>query len=489
MKSCMTIHPKDDVAVALRDLEAGSLAEGICLAENIPAGHKFSRRPIAAGEEIRKYGEVIGRAAADIPAGAHVHSHNLKSILAGAQSYAYTPRECPLSPAQYPGFMGYRRPDGAVGVRNEIWIIPTVGCVNAVAAEIEKRCAKYAVGSVERVVAYNHPYGCSQLSGDHEMTRRFLCALINHPNAGAVLVLGLGCENNHIAGMQECLGSWDEGRVAFLNCQEAEDELSAAEQIIARLAAYAGGFRREPCDASELVIGLKCGGSDGFSGISANPLLGRFSDGLIAAGGSAILTEVPEMFGAEHLLMARCADRSVFEKCVDMVNGFKDYFLRYGEGVDENPSPGNRAGGITTLAEKSLGCTQKGGTAPVTDVIGYGERIKERGLTLLSAPGNDLVAACALAAAGAHIVLFTTGRGTPFGCPVPTVKIASNTPLFEKKRAWMDFDAGCLLQGADPAETAHRFAAYVLSVASGERPASEKLSKGDLAIFKDGVTL
>jgi len=489
MKSAHVICGKDNVAVALRDLTAGETAAEVCLAENIPAGHKFARCAIKAGDPVIKYGESVGRATEDIPAGAHVHSHNLKSGLGGPGEYVWQPRATELPAADMPGFMGYRRKDGRVGIRNEVWIIPTVGCVNAIARTVESRCAHMAVGSVERIVAYNHPYGCSQLSEDHEMTRRFLCALINHPNAGAVLVLGLGCENNHIAGMQEQLGAWDPDRVAFLNCQDTEDELLAAETIMERLCAHAASVKREPCAASDLVIGLKCGGSDGFSGISANPLLGRLSDRIIAAGGSAILTEVPEMFGAEHLLMARCHNAETFRDTVEMINSFKSYFMRYGEGVDENPSPGNKAGGITTLEEKALGCTQKGGTAPVADVLAYADAVRRPGLSLLYAPGNDLVASCALAAGGAQMVLFTTGRGTPFGCPVPTVKISSNTPLYEKKRRWIDFDAGPLLSGADPECMAESFAEYILSVASGRKTLSEELPKTDLAIFKDGVTL
>ena len=489
MKSAHVICEKDNVAVALRHLSAGEMAADICLAEDIPAGHKFACCNIPSGDAVIKYGESIGRASADIPVGHHVHSHNLKSGLGGPGEYVWTPRGEELSPSELPGFMGYRREDGRVGIRNEVWIIPTVGCVNGIAKAIETRCAHMASGSVERIAAYNHPYGCSQLSEDHEMTRRFLCALIDHPNAGAVLVLGLGCENNHIAGMQELLGTWDPERVAFLNCQDTEDEIAAAEELMEHLCAHAAKAKRELCSADALVIGLKCGGSDGFSGISANPLLGRLSDRVISAGGSAILTEVPEMFGAEHLLMARCRKEDTFRATVKMINDFKEYFLRYGEGVDENPSPGNRAGGITTLEEKALGCTQKGGTAPVADVLPYAGKVRCKGLSLLSAPGNDLVAACALAAAGAQMVLFTTGRGTPFGCPVPTVKISSNTPLYEKKRRWIDFDAGPLLTGADPGVISEEFTEYILSVASGQKTLSEELPKTDLAIFKDGVTL
>jgi altronate hydrolase len=355
-----------------------------------------------------------------------------------------------------------------VGIRNEVWIIPTVGCVNAIAKQIEVEAQAFVRGGLEAVVAYSHPYGCSQLGEDHGYTQKALCGLIRHPNAAGVLVLGLGCENNHITEFKKVLGPYDESRVKFLNAQDVEDEIGAALALLKGLCEAAAACAREEVPASELVLGLKCGGSDGFSGITANPLVGSLSDRLIAQGGSAILTEVPEMFGAETLLMQRCRSKEVFEKTVALINDFKGYFVRHNEPIDENPSPGNKLGGITTLADKSLGCVQKGGTAPVEDVLGYGETIHEKGLSLLQSPGNDLVAAGALVFSGAHMVLFTTGRGTPFGCPVPTVKVASNSDLAHRKASWIDFDAGRLLEGVSMEALTEEFFQLVLDIASGK---------------------
>jgi altronate hydrolase len=471
----LKIHPGDNVAVAVTTDTA------------VPFGHKIALAEIPAGAEVIKYGNPIGRASAAIHAGEHVHTHNLKTGLGEQLTYTYDPKPAVL-PRREPGvFMGYRRADGRVGIRNEIWIIPTVGCVNAVAEAAAKRAN---AGGMDGVYSFPHPYGCSQLGEDHENTKKALCGLIRHPNAGGVLVLGLGCENNGVGELREMLGPVDEKRVKFLVCQEHEDELAAALEQVEALVAEAGKDIREPVPASELTVGLKCGGSDGLSGITANPLLGAFSDRLIAGGGSAILTEVPEMFGAETILMSRCRNEAVFQKTVGLIHDFKQYFTSHGQPVYENPSPGNRDGGITTLEDKSLGCTQKAGSAEVADVLSYGEPLREKGLNLLQSPGNDLVASTALAVSGAHIVLFTTGRGTPFGAPVPTVKIASNTPLYDKKRNWIDFDAGALMAGESIESMAERFYAYVLRLASGaERTKTEQNGIRDLAIFKGGVTL
>ncbi len=489
----LKIHEKDNVAVALTAAAAGEkiAVNGveITLFEDIPAGHKVALRAINAGENVIKYGFPIGHAKENIEAGHHVHCHNLASNLSGLLSYEYTPDYTELKKTTPGTFMGYKRKDGRVGIRNEVWIIPTVGCVNAIAKEIEDRSKEFAAGSVEGVFSYAHPYGCSQLGDDHENTQKALCGLINHPNAGAVLVLCLGCENNTAEQMKAMLGDYDTERIRFLVCQEVEDEISEGTKMVSELCQYASQFEREECGADKLIIGLKCGGSDGFSGITANPLVGSFSDHLISGGGSTILTEVPEMFGAGTILMNRCRTREVFEECVSLINNFKEYFRRHGEKINENPSPGNKAGGISTLEDKSLGCTQKGGTAVVEDVLTYGEPVKKNGLSLLQAPGNDLVASLALAVSGAHMVLFTTGRGTPFGCPVPTVKISSNTSLFEHKSGWIDFDAGELARGKSMDKVTKEFYDFVLSVASGEKTKSERMDKRDLAIFKDGVTL
>ena len=376
-----------------------------------------------------------------------------------------------------------------MGVRNEIWIIPTVGCVNNVATAIAKQANTYVKGSVSEVIAFPHPYGCSQMGNDQENTRRILADLINHPNAGGVLVLGLGCENSNIDVLKPYIGDYDKNRVKFLISQECEDEIAESVEIIKGLIDYAAGFEREPISVSKLVIGMKCGGSDGLSGITANPLVGRFSDMLISKGGTTILTEVPEMFGAETILMNRCESEELFHKTVSLINDFKNYFKRHNQTIYENPSPGNKKGGISTLEDKSLGCTQKSGSALVKGVLAYGETVKTSGLNLLSAPGNDLVASTALAAAGAHIVLFTTGRGTPFASPVPTMKISTNSRLANKKSNWIDFNAGVLVEEQTMNEQAKKLFDYVVEVASGKQVCSEAAGFHDMAIFKQGVTL
>lgn len=473
------INPHDNVAVII-NAENGT----------VPTGHKVALCDIKTGDTVIKYGYPIGVATTDIKSGEHVHSHNMRSSIGGVQSYKYEPTKSTITPGKSGTFMGYKRPDGRVGVRNEVWVVTTVGCVAPTAREIERRTQKYKTKNIDGIYSFTHPYGCSQLGDDMSMTLKFLCGLINNPNAAAVLVLGLGCENGNIEELKAVLGPYDTNRVKFLNSQDVEDELAEGEKIVKALAEYADGVPRTECSVKDLVIGLKCGGSDGFSGITANALLGSLTDKIVAEGGSTILTEVPEMFGAEQILMNRAVSEKVFQKTADLINDFKKYFMRYGERVDENPSPGNKEGGITTLAEKSLGCVQKGGTAPVIDVLSYSDNVRERGLSLLNAPGNDLVASCALVASGAQIVLFTTGRGTPFCCPVPTVKISSNTALYERKKAWLDFDAGVLLDGTPINALTDDFYDYIIKLASGElRAKSETLDKSSLAIWKDGVTL
>lgn len=484
------ITASDNVAVALCPLQKGTTVAGVMLAEDIPAGHKFALCPIAVGEPVVKYGAPIGCAVSDIAPGAWVHTHNTRTNLSDVLEYTYNPREMPLRSEESVTFRGFRRANGKVGIRNEIWIIPTVGCVNSPAQALAQRASALVCGSVDGVYAFGHPYGCSQLGDDHRNTQKVLAGLVHHPNAGGVLVLGLGCENNNIKEFRGMLGDIDETRVKFLNCQDVSDEIAAGMELISSLIALAANDEREDIPVSELIVGLKCGGSDGYSGITANPAVGVFSDKLIAQGGTAILTEVPEMFGAEQLLMERCATEALFEQTVTLINDFKRYFKRYDQPVYENPSPGNKAGGITTLEDKSLGCTQKSGTAPVCCVMGYGERTETNGLHLLSAPGNDLVASTALAVSGAHLVLFTTGRGTPFGCPVPTVKISSNTALAEKKNNWIDFDAGVICENGDIKGCGEALFDYVLRLACGElETKNEQNGYRDIAIFKDGVTL
>lgn len=493
MQDFIRIHEDDNVAVALRPIAQGEmLAVGpyqVTTLEEIPQGHKFALKAIEAGSEVIKYGFRIGFAKEAIQAGGWVHVHNLKTALGDLLSYTYEPVKSALQETEHAYFDGFRRADGKVGVRNELWIIPTVGCVNSIAQALEKKAQKLVGGTVEEVVAFTHPYGCSQMGDDQEYTRTVLADMINHPNAGGVLVLGLGCENSNIPVLKEYIGEYDEQRVKFLQCQDVEDEQAAAMELLEELAVYAGAFSREKIDASELIIGMKCGGSDGLSGITANPTVGGFSDILISKGGTTILTEVPEMFGAETILMNRCETPELFDKTVNLINDFKNYFTSHNQTIYENPSPGNKKGGISTLEDKSLGCTQKSGSAPVKGVLAYGEPVKVKGLNLLSAPGNDLVASTALAVSGAHIVLFTTGRGTPFASPVPTVKISSNTKLAGHKDNWIDFNAGCMVEDKTKEELAQELFDYVLEVASGRKVKAEEAGFHDMAIFKQGVTL
>ncbi len=496
MKTYLKINPNDNVAVALSPLQAGTetLPDGndgaaVTLIQDIPQGHKFALTDIPAGAQIIKYGCPIGTAAADIPCGSWVHTHNIRTGLGDLLNYSYEPQHPQIQPTEEAFFQGYRRTDGRAAVRNELWIIPTVGCVNNVAQAIEREAQYLVKGTVEAVAAFPHPYGCSQMGDDQEHTRTILADLISHPNAGGVLVLGLGCENSNIDVLKNYIGEYDENRVKFLVCQESSDEIGDALKLLEELAGYAGSFHREPISCSELVIGMKCGGSDGLSGITANPVVGAFSDLLISKGGTTILTEVPEMFGAETQLMNRCENKELFDQTVHLINDFKEYFKSHNQTIYENPSPGNKKGGISTLEDKSMGCTQKSGSAPVRGVLSYGEPVHEKGLNLLSAPGNDLVASTALAASGAHIVLFTTGRGTPFASPVPTVKISTNNRLFDKKNNWIDFNCGTLVDGDTLPSLRDRFFDYVISVASGEQVKSEKAGYHDMAIFKQGVTL
>ncbi|MDR2130443.1 MAG: altronate dehydratase family protein [Odoribacteraceae bacterium] len=496
MKRFLKIDPADNVAVALEPLVAGERVEvegeEIVIREAIESGHKFALRGLAPGEKIVKYGYSIGHATAGISPGERVHAHNLETNLSDTLTYDYQPVESslPLPSSPPPAVLGYRRADGQMGIRNELWVIPTVGCVNGQARAIVERVKREVdLARVDDACAYTHPYGCSQLGDDHARTRAALAAMIRHPNAGGVLVLGLGCENNQVADLQRELGAWDEERVRFLIAQEVEDEVESGFEIARELVAKMQEDRREPLPVSRLKVGLKCGGSDGFSGITANPLVGWFSDWLIARGGTTVLTEVPEMFGAETLLMARAVDVAVFEKTVRLINDFKTYFRAFDQPVHENPSPGNKKGGITTLEEKSLGCVQKGGRASVVDVLPYARPVVKPGLNLLQAPGNDLVASSALAISGCQIVLFTTGRGTPFGSFVPTMKISTHPALARRKPGWIDFDAGTLLEEEGRDEVLERFIDYLLRVVNGERVKHERAGFKEIAIFKTGVTL
>ena len=484
------IHPLDNVLVALEDIKTGETVEGVAAVEDIPRGHKIALTDIPEGAEIIKYGCRIGTASRNIKTGSHVHTQNVKTALSENAKYEYDPVSYPLPNAGRKTFMGYRRAKGKVGIRNEIWIIPTVGCVNSIAEKLVRDNQDLVKGSIDGLYTFTHPYGCSQMGDDHATTRKVLAALMHHPNAGGVLVLSLGCENLTDEQMKTELREWNESRVKFLTCQKSDDELADGRKLLEELAEFAGQAQREEIDASELIVGMKCGGSDGLSGITANPTVGRFSDRLIALGGSTVLTEVPEMFGAESILFNRCKDVQTFDKAVRMVDNFKQYFVSHDQVVYENPSPGNKAGGITTLEDKSCGCVQKGGSAPVVDVLEYAEPVTAKGLSLLSGPGNDMVSTTDLTAAGAHMILFTTGRGTPFGAPAPTVKISTNTALFEKKGNWIDFNAGGVADGTETLDEAgDRLLDYVLEVASGKQTRQEESGYREIAIFKDGVTL
>jgi len=550
----LIIHDADNVALALEDISAGEEFSALSLtaADAVPAGHKIAITDIGEGEAVFKYGSPIGHASRDICKGRHVHVHNLKTNLCDIINYSYQPEHLPETAArdeyfplmqakdrrqaenalrsaairasatrkhsealalraqtvagsashsqpvasenrslvQCEYFTGYLRESGDAGIRNEIWVINTVGCINKVSERVAALANERFSGETDGVFAFTHPYGCSQLGDDQAVTQKILAGLVNHPNAAGVLVLGLGCENNLIDRFKPYIGQYNPDRVKFLTLQESKDEIEDSLSFISRLVSYSQTYRRQKLPVSKLKIGLNCGGSDGFSGITANPLVGMFSDTLIEYGGTAILTEVPEMFGAETILMNRCRNERVFENTVKMINDFKDYFKRYGQTIYENPSPGNKAGGISTLEEKSLGCIQKGGTNAVTAVLDYGQKAAVPGLNLLNGPGNDIVSNTSLTASGAQMILFTTGRGTPIGSPVPTVKISSNSRLYSLKPNWIDFDAGVLLNGESPESLGDDFFKYVISVASGEAKTKNELNGyREIAIFKDGVTL
>ena len=497
MAEFIKINPADNVAVAINDVEAGVGFDidgvSITTLTKIPAGHKVALKAMAEGEDVVKYGFPIGHLLQAVPQGGLIDHSVLKTNLEGLLEYTYQPDLTEIAPAQTKAtFKGYRRADGRAGIRNELWIIPTVGCVNGVVQNIQKQfeAEMAAYPGIEKVIAFPHNYGCSQLGGDHENTRKILADMVHHPNAAGVLVVALGCENNQLGAFRELVGEVDETRVKFMESQKIHgDEVEFGLGLLREIAEAAKNDVREDIPVSELKVGLKCGGSDGFSGITANPLLGRFSDWIVAQGGTTVLTEVPEMFGAETILMSRCQDEATFDKTVHLINDFKAYFMKNDQPVYENPSPGNKAGGISTLEEKSLGCTQKSGNSIVRDVLLYGDRLKTRGLNLLSAPGNDLVASTALAASGCQIVLFTTGRGTPFGTFVPTAKISTNSTLAANKPLWIDFNAGTIVDGTPVEEVDQAFIDFVLGVASGEHTNNEKSGYSEIAIFKSGVTL
>ena len=505
LPAVLQIHPSDNVLVALQPLVKGqSIEGGLVAATDIPFGHKIALKPIAQGEPVIKYGYTLGVAKQAIAPGEHVHTHNLASALqptlvrGGFRGGFKTQPAAAVQPsaASARTFDGFRRPDDSVGIRNEVWIVNTVGCVNHTAARIVDVARQRLAGkfpNVDGIYAMSHPFGCSQLGDDLIATQKLLAARVRHPNAGGVLVLGLGCENNQLKAFLDVVGEQTPGRIRSFNAQESEDEVETGVELVTELAAYANQFQREPILINELIVGMKCGGSDGLSGITANPLVGRIADKLSAAGGTAILTEVPEMFGAEDVLLKRACTADVYDETIDLVNDFREYFRKHNEPIDENPSPGNKEGGITTLAEKSLGCVQKGGTAPVAQVLRYGDKASPRlgGIALLNGPGNDGVSGSVLSGAGAHMILFTTGRGNPMGFPAPTVKIATNSPLAARKKNWIDFSAGPVADGtATLDELAGGLFDLILDIASGrKRTQSEINGYREISIWKDGVTL
>ena len=500
MTQILKINPADNVVVAIQAQQKGSVllvdGKSIIVQEDVPAGHKIAIKDLAEGEDVIKYGYPIGHAREAKLAGSWMNENNIKTNLAGLLDYTYQPEKAePFNPDNHyvapKTFRGYRRKNGDVGIRNEVWIIPTVGCVNGIVQQLVHQLQFETGGKgVDAIVGFPHNYGCSQLGDDHENTKKILRDMVLHPNAGAVLVVGLGCENNQPDVFEQFCGDYDHDRVRFMVSQKVQgDEVEYGMNILRELYQKAAACQREDIPISELRVGLKCGGSDGFSGITANPLLGMFSDWLVSQGGTTVLTEVPEMFGAETILMNRCENRELFNQTVSLINNFKEYFLSHGEPVGENPSPGNKAGGISTLEDKALGCTQKCGKSPVRGVMEYGERLQNRGLNLLSAPGNDLVAATALASSGCHIVLFTTGRGTPFGTYVPTMKISTNSNLAKNKPLWIDFNAGTIVEDQPMEQVCQQFIDYVLRVVSGEQVNNEKKAYREIAIFKTGVTL
>lgn len=489
MSKLFKINDKDNVAVALEELRKGEIIDNIELLDDIPFGHKVLLNDLKSGENIIKYGNPIGHLTVDCKKGEHIHEHNLKTNLSDIIEYKccgeneYQPKKCDVT------FNGYLRQDGRAATRNEIWIIPTVGCVNNTAKNLEKIGQDIIGDGCDGVFAYTHPFGCSQLGDDQENTRKILASLANHPNAGGVLIVSLGCENTNAETFKKYLGEYNKKRIKFLITQDCEDELEKGEKLLKELYTFVKSFKREPIPINKLVVGYKCGGSDAFSGITANALCGRLTDKLTSFGTTAILTEVPEMFGAEKLLMKRCENEKVFNKCVNMINSFKQYFFSHNQECYENPSPGNHDGGITTLEEKSLGCIQKGGKAVITDVLEYGEHCKKQGLNLLTGPGNDIVSTTNLTAAGANIILFTTGRGTPLGASVPTIKVSSNSRLAKRKSNWIDFNAGELIESNDFENMTEEIFKLLIDIASGRQTKNEQNGYREISIFKDGVIM
>lgn len=492
MNDYIIVNYLDNVAVVLRPFKKGETIQGITLLEDIPQAHKVAIKAIKANENIIKYGAPIGHALIDISAGEHVHVNNTKTNLNTVFNYEYIPSFYDISSFKKDKMIDvYERSNGECGIRNELWIIQTVGCVSGQAHLIIDNFKKtYDISDIDGIYTFNHPFGCSQMGDDHTMTRTILQDMVLHPNAGGVLVLGLGCENNQVKTFMETLGEYDTNRVKTMVLQEVHDEIAEGTKILKELYDAMKNDKRTKKPLSVLKVGLKCGGSDGLSGITANPLLGHYSDFIVANGGTTVLGEVPEMFGAEHLLMARAKNKEVFEKIVHLINDFKAYFENHNQVIYENPSPGNKNGGITTLEDKSLGCTQKSGSSVVNDVVKMGGRLKEKGLNLISTPGNDLIATTTLGCAGCQLVLFSTGRGTPFGSFIPTVKISTNTDLATNKPNWIDFNAGVLVGEQTMDQMLSNFIDLICDIASGKTLTKNEINNfREISIFKDGVIL
>lgn len=493
-KQILRISKADNVAVVVcQELLAGSHVEvdevDLCALETIAFGHKIALCDLPTGAPIYKYGFQIGIASANIRKGEWVHSHNLSTALSGEEAYLYTPVANAVTAQTEGTFSGYLRKNGTVGIRNEVWILPMVSCVNHTGTLIcDAYCQKH--GKPVDIYALEQPYGCSQLGHDHVQTVRILQDIAAHPNVGGVLLLSLGCENNVIEEFIDGLPSYDRERVKCLTVQNSFDEIADGIALLEQLVSNAQQDRRTQQPLSKLHVGFKCGASDAFSGITANPLCGRVCEMLVQSGASTVLTEVPEMFGAETILMNRAKNETVFQKIVDLINYFKNYYLSYHQPIYENPSPGNKSGGITTLEEKSLGCIQKGGNCRVDDVVAYGDLVTGAGLTLLGSPGNDPVSITALASSGCQLILFTTGRGNPLGSLVPTIKIASNRTLAMRKTNWIDCSAGDLLDHGDLETMAEYLFQLVLCTANGTyKTKSEQAGYKEIGIFKDGVIL
>jgi len=490
----LQINKNDNVAVALENLSKNDIIainnKQVVLLDDINLGHKFALQAIAANDNIIKYGFPIGNANCNIPVGSHIHTHNITTNLGNILDYTYKPAIPASLPSKNAVFMGYQRDNDTVGIRNDIFIIPTVNCVTATVRYLEQfgRTLAKNFTNIDDCIAITHPYGCSQIGDDIKMTQTILADIVNHPNAGAVLVVGLGCENNNVAEFKKILGKYNDKRVKFLVTQKVTDENSAGEKLLSELMNFANKFTRTACSIDKLRIGLKCGGSDGLSGITANPLIGKLSDIIVGSGGTTVLTEVPEMFGAETLLMNRAVNENVFHKTVNLINDFKKYFKRYNQIISDNPSPGNKQGGITTLEDKSLGCVQKGGLAPVVETLSYGAVLEKQGLNLLNAPGNDSVSTTTLAASGCQLILFSTGRGTPWGTITPVIKIATNTQLADYKAHWIDFNAGELINNVSIDSLRDKLFDLIIKTASGQLTKSEHMDFHEIAIMKDGVT-